>query len=607
MPKHIAILDFGSQYMHLITRRIRQLGVRSQIYPMDVNAHELRNAWGIVLSGGPQSVVEQKFAYDPGIFKLGKPILGLCYGHQLMAHYLGGVVTPAHNREYGKAAVTILLTASPFTRGLRPQEQVWMSHWDSVTKVPKGFQVIAKTDDCPVAGMANEKMHFYGLQFHPEVHHTTHGMRLLKNFVFDICGAQKNWSMAQYLKELAHDVGQFVGDRRVFLLVSGGVDSTVAFALLEKILGKKRVYGLHIDNGFMRWEEAHRVGRALAAAGFDDLHVVDGRKDFLAAVRNVVDPEEKRKRIGKTFLVVQKRVFMELGFNSHEWLLGQGTIYPDTIESGGTQAADVIKTHHNRVDEILEMINQGKIIEPLSALYKDEVRALGRRLGLQDSILQRWPFPGPGLAIRCLCSDGKPRKVKNEKRINKQLQTLAAPQGFSAAVLPLWSVGVQGDQRSYQHPAMLFGRNAKEVAGMWRELDRCSTSITNNVIGINRVVVAVGGNVQPQTMRVRKGYLTVRRLDLLRRADDVIARRTMRADIHKKIWQFPVILLPLSFGRGETIVLRPIESQEAMTVNFYRMDALLLHRMTQQLLRLHGINAVLYDITNKPPATIEWE
>lgn len=606
MSHHIAIIDFGSQYTHLIARRIRQLGVYSRIYPTDINAHELRDAWGIILSGGPQSVIDQKLAYDPGIFKLCKPILGLCYGHQLMAHHLSGVVTPAHNREYGRATIT-MTEKSALTKGLQPREIVWMSHWDSVTRVPKEFRIIATTDDCPVVAMANEKMRWYGLQFHPEVHHTLHGTTILKNFLFGICKAEKNWSLKKYFKELEADIRRIADNRHVFLLVSGGVDSTVAFALLQKILGKQRVEGLHIDNGFMRLDESRRVAAALARAGFRDLRVVDASKDFLRAVRGVADPETKRKQIGKTFLIVQRRVFMELGFNSHEWLLGQGTIYPDTIESGGTQAADVIKTHHNRVDEILEMINQGNIIEPLSELYKDEVRMLGKELRLPTDALERWPFPGPGLAIRCLCADGKSVVIKHEARINKKLSALAEPKGFSAAVLPVQSVGVQGDQRSYQHPALLFGPDIPVIASQWNELERCSTAITNSVSGINRVVVAVGGVVALKNMKIRKGYLTKQRLDLLRRADDLVMRLTEKAGLQKKIWQFPVILLPLSFGRGETIVLRPIESQEAMTVNFYRMDGVLLQRIVNQLLRLPGIGAVLYDITNKPPATIEWE
>ncbi|HLD22254.1 MAG TPA: glutamine-hydrolyzing GMP synthase, partial [Patescibacteria group bacterium] len=419
---YIAILDFGSQYMHLISRRIRQMGVLAKIYPTDINAHELKDALGIIISGGPNSVNDQKLVYDPGIFELNIPVLGLCYGHQLMAFHLKGVVTPAHNREYGKAQVHID-TNSPLFNGLSKTEQAWMSHWDSVTTVPPGFQVIGKTNDCPVAAMAHEKKRFYGLQLHPEVHHTTNGSRILKNFVFTICGATPNWSMQQYLKQLEQELKRFVGEKKVFLLVSGGVDSSVAFALLQKILGKNQVYGLHIDNGFMRLNEAKRVYEALVQAGFDDLHVVNESVRFLEAVKGVADPEQKRKIIGKTFLQVEKDALNGLGLNPDEWLLGQGTIYPDTIESGGTKTSDKIKTHHNRVDEILELINAGKVVEPLAELYKDEVRELGKRLALPTPMLERWPFPGPGLSIRCLCSSGTVEPIEQEQQMNAAIQT----------------------------------------------------------------------------------------------------------------------------------------------------------------------------------------
>lgn len=601
MKKHIAILDFGSQYMHLITRRIRQLGVYSKIYPTDVNAHELKDAWGIILSGGPNSVTENKVPYDPGLFELDIPILGLCYGHQLMAHHYGGVVTPAHNREYGMATLHVKDKTDLFA-GLADSEQVWMSHWDSVTQVPEGFHATGMTSDCPVAAMADPVAKRYGAQFHLEVHHTTHGMQILQNFVFTICGAEKNWSMEEYLEELTQEVRNTVKDRNVFLLVSGGVDSAVAFALLEKILGKKRVYGLHIDNGFMRKDESMLVARALADAAFDDLHVVDASQAFLHAVVGMTDPEQKRKTIGRVFLDVQREEFAKLGLNADDWLLGQGTIYPDTIESGGTHTSDTIKTHHNRVDEILEMINAGKVVEPLAALYKDEVRALGNQLGLPDALVNRWPFPGPGLSIRTLCSDGTLSPVHNAEQLNAQVQQFAREKQLTGFVLPIRSVGVQGDQRSYQHPAVVTGD-----AQSWDDLRDVSIHMTNGVTGVNRVVYALAGNVTEETGRVLEGYLTRERLDVLREVDAVVDTFVREHNLYAAIWQFPVILLPVSFGHGETVVLRPIESQEAMTVNFYPMDMTVLQSLTKRIMAISGIGAVLYDITNKPPATIEWE
>ncbi len=599
--KHIAILDFGSQYMHLNTRRIRQLGVLSKIYPTDVNAHDVKDVYGIILSGGPNSVTEQKVPYDPGIFDLDVPILGLCYGHQLMAHHYGGVVTPAHNREYGMATLLVQDKSGVF-EGLNETEQVWMSHWDSVTQVPDGFHVIGTTSDCPVAAMADPVRKRYGAQFHMEVHHTTHGMKMLENFVFNICGAEKNWSMEEYLQDLTRDVRAQVNDRNVFLLVSGGVDSAVAFALLENILGKKRVYGLHIDNGFMRQNESNLVRDALAEAGFGDLHVVDASKTFLSAVSGVTDPEEKRKIVGRVFLDVQREEFAKLGLQSDGWLLGQGTIYPDTIESGGTKTADTIKTHHNRVDEILQMINAGKVVEPLAELYKDEVRTLGHNLGLPETLVNRWPFPGPGLSIRTLCSDGERFRMADENGVNTQLQQFTSVYQLNALVLPIRSVGVQGDQRSYQHPALVYGGSAS-----WNNLGDLSIRITNSITGVNRVVHAVGGAINPSHMQVVEGYLTHDRLTVLRKADAVVDQFVRAHGLYDAIWQFPVILLPLSFGTGETIVLRPIESQEAMTVNFFPMDQQLLEELVAEIMTVPGVGAVLYDITHKPPATIEWE
>ncbi|PIW36678.1 MAG: glutamine-hydrolyzing GMP synthase [Candidatus Kerfeldbacteria bacterium CG15_BIG_FIL_POST_REV_8_21_14_020_45_12] len=599
---HIAILDFGSQYMHLIARRVRQLGVRSVIYPTDVNAHDLHDAVGIILSGGPQSVNAQKLPYDPGIFDLPVPILGLCYGHQLMTHHYGGRVQEAHQSEYGEAIVHILDKGSLFS-GLNDDEQVWMSHWDSVEEVPEGFRIIGNTDTAKVSAMANDELKRYGLQFHVEVQHTPNGMQMLKNFVLDICQATPNWSMEEYIAELKDELKKDVGNRKVFLFVSGGVDSSVAFAMLEEVFGRDRVYGLHVDNGFMRKGESMLVKEALAKAGFDNLQVVDASESFLKEVAKMVEPEDKRNAIGKHFLTVQKEVFAELGFNEHEWVLGQGTIYPDTIESGGTDASDTIKTHHNRIPEIVEMINKGLVVEPLSQLYKDEVRALGRELGLPDELVNRWPFPGPGLSIRCLCSDGSPEPADNESQVNEQIIELLEGTDLQGAVLPIRSVGVQGDQRSYQHPAILWG--GADLA--WEQLNNISTTLTNAIGDVNRVVLQVAGPVDPSHPKVVKGYLTEDRLDLLREVDAVVDAVVRERGVYDSIWQFPVILVPLSYNGGESIVLRPIESEEAMTVNFYPIDRSILTEIADKVMAINGVDAVFFDVTNKPPATIEWE
>lgn len=601
MKNQIAILDFGSQYTHLIARRCRQLGVLAKIYPPNIDTKTLKQAWGIILSGGPDSITEEKIKYNRKLFELGIPLLGFCYGHQLMAKIYGGKVESQHQREYGKAKMTVM-DKSPIFKGLNKKEQVWMSHWDIVAELPEGFKRIGKTSDCTIAAMADDQRKAYGFQYHPEVQHTLSGMIMLKNFLFTICKAKKNWSMEQYFKQLQKDIKGFVGKRKVFLFVSGGVDSSVAFALLEKILGKERVFGLHVDTGFMRKNESAQVKKALARAGFDDLQIYDASDRYLMALQGKTEPEEKRKIIGKIFLDVQHDVFTDMEFKPKEWLLGQGTIYPDTIETGGTKSADTIKTHHNRVPEVVAMIKAGKIIEPLSELYKDEVREIGKQLKLPKKLIERWPFPGPGLAIRCLCSN-KTVKLKS-KKIDQQITKHLEKVKLKGKRLPVKSVGVQGDLRTYQNAVVI--KDATKQS--WGKQENVAVDMVNKIQGINRVVAHVGGKLDFKKMKLVPAYLTEARLDILREADAIVKDVVQEHKIYKDIWQFPVILLPLTFsGKGETIVLRPIESEEAMTVNFYPMKKNVLNKLVKKLLDLRGVDTICYDITNKPPGTIEWE
>jgi len=595
----IAIIDFGSQYTHLITRRIRQLGVLANIYPTDVKAKDLKGIKGLILSGGPNSVHDKTaIKYDKKLFDLNVPILGLCYGHQLIAHHFGGKVKPGKIKEYGFANLKISKQTKLFKNVA--SGKIWMSHGDSVSVLPPGFITSGKTSDCLIAAMANIKKDIYGLQFHPEVTHTQEGMKILNNFVFNVCVCKKDWSLDKYWDQIVREVKQHVGKRNVFLLVSGGVDSTVCFALLEKILGKSRVFGLHIDNGFMRLNESAKVKKSLAKAGFDDLLVVDSEDKFLKATKNIIDPENKRIAIGRTFLQIKDEVMRLEKMNKRDWVLGQGTIYPDTIETGGTKHADKIKTHHNRVEEILKLMKLGALVEPLATLYKDEVRAIGKKLGLPNSLINRHPFPGPGLSIRTLCSNGK-EKIKNKVLINKKLKKIAGPR-LKVSALPLKSVGVQGDNRTYRHPALISGKAS------WQRLHNLSVRMTNELNEINRVVYLVGPTkVDFKKIKTTKAYLTQKRLDLLRQADDIVNKELVKFKIYKEIWQFPVCLIPLGTSGGETIVLRPIQSLEAMTVNFYPMGKAVLNSITKKLLALPQIDMVFYDVTNKPPGTIEWE
>ncbi|NQV13480.1 MAG: glutamine-hydrolyzing GMP synthase [Parcubacteria group bacterium] len=600
MKHQIAILDFGSQYTHLIARRIRQLGVLAKIFMPDDDLSELGEIRGLILSGGPQTVGDEAAVkYNREIFALGVPILGFCYGHQLIAHHFGGEVKPGKTSEYSLANMSVI-NQSPLFAGLADEEKVWMSHTDSVVKAPTGFSILGKTDTCPVVAMADDEKKIYGLQFHPEVTHTEKGLKIIENFVLNICDCEQNWSMEQYWVELQENVKKQVGGNNVFLLVSGGVDSTVCFALLEKILGKERVFGLHIDNGFMRLGESQWVKEALARAGFDDLTVIDATDDFLAATKGVTDPEKKREIIGRTFLEVKDKVMAEQGMKADDWMLAQGTIYPDTIESGATKHADKIKTHHNRVQEVLDLMKMNKLVEPLAELYKDEVREIGEKLELPAELLERHPFPGPGLAIRTLCSS-RVEKVDDENKLEEKIRAAIGSE-YQASVLPVKSVGVQGDNRTYRHPVAFRG------ALDWSVLHDLSVETTNNFKEVNRAVYLVGPeDINLDDIKSSEGYLDKVRLDLLRQADSIVMEEIRAAGIYDDIWQFPVVLVPLGLAGGEAVILRPIESQEAMTVNFYQMKEAVLRGLTEKLLAVPGIDLVFYDITNKPPGTVEWE
>lgn len=591
----IAILDFGSQYTHLIGRRIRELGVASHIYHNDISSDSLKNAVGIILSGGPRSVVREPILeYDPLIFELGVPVLGLCYGHQLMSKIFYGKVSSGSSREYGLAEMRVL--PSPIFNGVPKESVVWMSHGDHVSVIPEGFKQIAVTGSETVAAICNPGKNFYGFQFHPEVNHTSAGKTMLSNFVFDICGAQKNWTTESMLSKIVNDIKAQTGTKNVFLLVSGGVDSNVCLALLEKVLGKGRVYGLHVDSGLMRLGESEQVKVSLRKAGFDSLHVYSAEKEYLTALKNVVDPEAKRKIIGDLFLDIVDKVMADEKMNSTDWLLGQGTIYPDTIESGDTKNADKIKTHHNRVPRILQMISDGRIIEPIRELYKDEVRTVGKEIGLPDNLINRHPFPGPGLGIRCLCSDGQNSTVAT---------TLSKTEKGAIYRLPMRSVGVQGDERSYAHPALIIDR-LDAIA--WKEFQRLSPLITNSNKDINRVLFLLSGDKEKiKSSRMNAACVTKDRLELLRRIDSIVNKHILNDPKCGHVWQMPVVMIPFGYNHKESIVLRPVESEEAMTVSFAILPADILKKITDEIELLNCIDYIFYDITNKPPGTIEWE
>ncbi len=602
----IAVLDFGGQYAHLIANRIRRLGVYSEIRDSDTSADELKKYKGIIFSGGPMSVYAKNAPHcDKKIFELGIPVFGICYGHQLMQYLLGGEVISGHTKEYGFADLMLEQPVGIFG-GLKTKSRVWMSHGDTVIRPAPGFTEAGMTVDCENSALFDLDRHFYGVQFHPEVTHTEEGMKMLDNFL-NVCEVKRDWSIEQFIEEEINEIKKKIGDKKVFLLVSGGVDSTVAFALLEKALGSERVFGMMVDTGLMRFEEVKQAQKSLEDAGFKNLHVADKSNEFLNALKGVSDPEEKRKIIGEMFWTVKEDVAEELKLNSDEWLMGQGTIYPDTIETGGTKHADKIKTHHNRVDLVQKMIKAGKVIEPLAQLYKDEVRDLGQKLGLPHEMVWRQPFPGPGLGVRILCIDDSDSEAEKDfsilgQNIQTNLKSKTGLDDVISHVLPINSVGVQGDERTYRHPVALFTKNHD-----WEVLEQASTAVTNRFTEVNRVILAIGGEVDGE-FNLKHCDTSRDRVKLLQKIDYTVMT-LMNGEMEKyKIWQFPVVLIPVSNVEGkESVVLRPIVSTEAMTASFAKIDWELLDKISSEIMKYEEISHVFYDLTHKPPGTIEWE
>lgn len=491
----IIVLDFGSQYNQLITRRIREFGVFSELHPHTISAEEIlaMKPKGIILSGGPNSVYdENSFRCDERIFDLGLPILGICYGMQLMTVHYGGKVEQAKHREYGKAEIKVEIQNRLFSE--LPEEQVvWMSHGDLVTKTPEGFSTNATSPSCPISAMSDEERGLYGVQFHPEVRHSVYGNELLKNFVFGVCECTGNWSMENFIEVEIAKIRELVGDKKVLCALSGGVDSSVVAVLIHKAIGDQLTC-IFVDHGLLRKGEADSVMKTFAEGFHMNVIKVDAKDRFLTKLEGVSDPEKKRKIIGNEFIYVFDDEATKLeGIE----FLAQGTLYTDIIESG-TATAQTIKSHHN-VGGLPEDM-QFKLIEPLNTLFKDEVRALGTELGIPDDIVWRQPFPGPGLGIRVLgaISEDKLEIVRDSDWILREEIKKAGLdrdiwQYFT--VLPdIRSVGVMGDARTYDYTIGI--RAVTSIDGMtsdwaripWDVLETISTRIVNEVAHVNRVV-----------------------------------------------------------------------------------------------------------------------
>jgi len=498
-PKElILVLDFGGQYNQLIARRIRDLGVYSELIPYNTPIEEIKkyNPKGIVFSGGPASVyLEDAPISDTGIYDLGIPVLGICYGMQLMTHQLNGKVEKAGRREYGKAIIK-LNTEVPLYKGLDNEQRVWMSHSDLVIEPPSGFIVDASTENAPIAAMSNLAKQFFAVQFHPEVKHSEYGMEMLKNFLFTVCNVEPNWSMETFIEEKTAEIKQLVGNQKVLCALSGGVDSSVVAVLIHKAIGDQLTC-MFVDHGLLRQGEAESVMETFSNKFNMNVIKIDAKERFLTKLNNVSDPEQKRKIIGNEFIRVFEEESAALGDFA---FLAQGTLYTDIIESG-TKTAQTIKSHHN-VGGLPEDIDF-ELIEPLNALFKDEVRKVGTELGIPDEIVWRQPFPGPGLAIRVLgeVTDEKLRIVREadfilRDEIGKAGLDREIWQYFT--VLPdIKSVGVMGDVRTYAYTIGI--RAVTSIDGMtadwaripYEVLEKISTRIVNEVDGVNRIVLDI--------------------------------------------------------------------------------------------------------------------
>ena len=514
----IVILDFGSQYTQLIARRVREMDVFSVVLPCTVPVSEIEalHPAGLILSGGPSSVYDADApAADPALLALGVPILGICYGLQFIVHHLGGKVVPTDRREYGHARVTIT-EETPIFRGLPQTLEVWMSHGDSALDLPPGFRRTAETDGA-LAGIADEQRRIWAVQFHPEVAHTRQGMELLRNFVLDLCGADPNWTPEHFIETSVSRIGAQVGDGHALCGLSGGVDSSVAAVLVQRAIGD-RLTCVFVNNGVLRKDEFEKVQTTMRDRLGLRVVAVDASERFLSALKGVTDPETKRKAIGREFIAVfddeARKIFEHERHEGEEiaWLV-QGTLYPDVIESSSVKGpSQTIKSHHN-VGGLPENMKL-KLIEPLRDLFKDEVRRIGRDLGMPDDIIDRQPFPGPGLAVRIL------------------------------------------------------------------------------------------GEVTPERVRT------------LQQADDIVVTEIQKAGLYKELWQSFAVLLPIkSVGvmgdqrtYADTCVLRAVHSEDGMTADWAPLPYEVLRTISSRIVsEVRGINRVVYDITSKPPGTIEWE
>ena len=665
----VAILDAGSQYGKVIDRRVRELNVETELFPITTPVETFTSKYkAVIISGGPQSVYDVgAHVIDPKIFELGVPVLGICYGMQLMCYQSGRQVGKKTSREDGQFLIKVDTTSALY-QGMESEQSVLLTHGDTVFDAPEGWKVTGKSGNL-IASIEHHEKRLYGVQYHPEVDLTVHGVQIFQNFLFGIAGLSASFTLKDRKETAVEYIRERVGpDSKVLVLVSGGVDSSVCAALCTLALGPERVHALHICNGFMRKDESNKVKEALARLNLN-LMVVDASEDFYGATTkigsspiptdrldSVIAPEEKRKIIGDTFMRVAQKEIARLGLDAETTFLAQGTLRPDLIESAShtvSASAAVIKTHHNDTDLVRELRQKGHVIEPLSEYHKDEVRALGRNLGLPEDLVARHPFPGPGLSIRIICSSSKPEIDDTFHETNRRLKhlltefnpddptdktpaelaelrdderqvfrALLATSHVSAVLLPIKTVGVQGDGRSYHYVCALScdassgeQKDDDDIFNPdWATLFALAKFIPKIYHNVNRVVYVFGKRIREPVLEVTPTTLTKDAISQLQEADDAVNEVFFDRDQLKNVSQAPVILFPVGFEKGDSarsIALRTLITNDFMTGHAAfpgrEIDAEAVLTAARRCLQVPGIARVVYDLTSKPPGTTEWE